>query len=78
MKYANIQAFSDPCFRIYGQNRIRISPYSTFQHFLMCFIFVNKTYSQITKEPYSFKIQIFKVSFSEVREPTDKFCTFMT
>ena len=78
MKYAKIQAFSDPYFPIYGQNRLRISPYSTFQHFLMCFLFVNRTYSQITKEPYGFKIQIFRVSFSEVREPTNKFYTFMT
>ena len=39
----------------------------------MYFLFVNKTYSQITNEPYSFKMQIFKVLFSEVREPTDKF-----
>ena len=36
-------------------------------------MFVNKTYSHITKEPYGFKMQIFNVSFSEVREPTDKF-----
>ena len=39
----------------------------------MYFLFVNKTYSQITKEPNGFKMQIFKVFFSKVREPTDKF-----
>ena len=39
----------------------------------MYFVFVNKTYIQITKKPYGFKMQIFKVLFSEVREPTDKF-----
>ena len=39
----------------------------------MYFLFVNKTYSETTKEPYGFKMQIFKVLFSEVREPTDKF-----
>ena len=38
----------------------------------MYFPFVNKSYSQITKDPYGFKMQIFKVLFSEVREPTDK------
>ena len=45
----------------------------------MYFLFVIKTYSQITKEPYSLKIQIFKALFSKVREPTDKFlCAYMT
>ena len=39
----------------------------------MYFLFVKKTYCQITKEPYSFKMQMFKVLFSEVREATDKF-----
>ena len=39
----------------------------------MFFLLITKTYSQITKEPYGFKMQIFKVLFSEVREPTDKF-----
>ena len=39
----------------------------------MYFLFVNKTYSQITKEPYGLKMQIFKALFSEAREPTDKF-----
>ena len=39
----------------------------------MYFLFVSKTYSQITKESYGFKIQIFNVLFSEVSEPTDKF-----
>ena len=39
----------------------------------MYFLFVNKTYSQITKEPYRFKMQIFKVLFSEVRDPTENF-----
>ena len=39
----------------------------------MFFLCVNKTYSQITKKPYGFKMQIFKVLFSEVREPTNKF-----
>ena len=33
---------------------------------------LTKTYSQITKEPHGFKMQIFKVLYSEVREPTDK------
>ena len=33
---------------------------------------LTKTYSQITKEPHGFKMQIFKVLHSEVREPTDK------
>ena len=44
-----------------------------FKHFLMYFLFVNKTYSQITKTSYGFKMQIFKVFFSELREPADKF-----
>ena len=44
-----------------------------FWRFLMHFLLVNKTYSQITKETYCFKIQIFKVLFSEVREPTNIF-----
>ena len=39
----------------------------------MYFLLVNKTYSQITKEQYGFKMQIFKVLFSEVREHTIKF-----
>ena len=39
----------------------------------MYFLFVSKTYSQITKESYGFKMQIFKVLFSEVRDPTGKF-----
>ena len=39
----------------------------------MHFKFVSKTDSQITKELYDFKMQIFKVIFWEVREPTDKF-----
>ena len=39
----------------------------------MYFLFVNKTYSQITKKPYGFKMQTFKVLFSELREPTHKF-----
>ena len=39
----------------------------------MYFLFVNKTFSQISKKPYGFKMQIFKVLFSGVREPTDKF-----
>ena len=39
----------------------------------MCFLFVNKTYCQTTKEPYGFKMQIFTVLFSEVNESTDKF-----
>ena len=42
----------------------------------MNFLFVSKAYSQITKEPYGFKMQIFKVLFSEVRKPTDK-CLFL-
>ena len=39
----------------------------------MYFLFVNKIYSKITKKPHDFKVQIFKVLFSEVREPKDKF-----
>ena len=39
----------------------------------MYFLFVNKTYTQTTKEPYVFKLQIFKVLLSEVRQPTDQF-----
>ena len=39
----------------------------------MYFMFVNKTYSQTTKEPYGFKMQIFKVLFLGVREPMYKF-----
>ena len=39
----------------------------------MHFVFVNKTYSQITKKTYVFKMQIFKVLFTGVRELTDKF-----
>ena len=39
----------------------------------MYFLFVDKTYSQITKEPRGLKMQIFKVLFSEVSEPTYKF-----
>ena len=39
----------------------------------MYFLFINKTYSHITKEPYGFKMQIFKVLFSELREPTNKY-----
>ena len=39
----------------------------------MYFLFVIKTYSQIAKEPNSLKMQIFKILFSKVREPTDKF-----
>ena len=39
----------------------------------MYFLFVKKNYSQITKEAHGFKMQIFKVLFSEVREPTYKF-----
>ena len=39
----------------------------------MYFLFVNKTCSQITKEPYGFKMKIFKVLFPEVMEPTSKF-----
>ena len=42
----------------------------------MYFLFVNKTYSQITKEPYGFKMQIFKVLFSEVSKPTEKILGF--
>ena len=42
----------------------------------MYFLFVNKTYSQITKELYGFKIQIFKLLFSEEKAPTDKFLCF--
>ena len=38
----------------------------------MYFLFVNKTYSQTAKEPYGFKMQIFKVLFSKRREPIDK------
>ena len=38
----------------------------------MYFMFLSKTYSQITKELYSFKMQIFKVLSQEVKEPTDK------
>ena len=38
----------------------------------MYFLFVSKTYSQITKKPYGFKMQIFRVLFSQVRELTDK------
>ena len=40
------------------------------------FLFVTKTYSQITKEPYGFKMQISNLVFSGVREPTDKFLCF--
>ena len=39
----------------------------------MYFVFVNKTYPQITKEPDGFQMQIFKVLLSEVREPTDNY-----
>ena len=39
----------------------------------MYFLFVNKTYSLITTEPYGFKTQIFKALFSEAKDPTDKF-----
>ena len=39
----------------------------------MYFVFLKQTYSQIIKEPYGFRIQVFKVLFSEVREPNDKF-----
>ena len=39
----------------------------------MYFLFIKKTYSQITKEPYGFTMQIFKVVFSEFREPTNKY-----
>ena len=39
----------------------------------MYFLFVNKTDSQITKEPHGFKMQIFKLLLPEVREPTDNF-----
>ena len=39
----------------------------------MYFLFVNKTWGQVTKRPYGFKMQIFKVLFSGVREPTNKF-----
>ena len=39
----------------------------------MYFLSVNKIYSQITKEPHGFKMQILKILFSEVRELTDKF-----
>ena len=44
-----------------------------FSTFLTYFLFVNKTYSQLTEEPYSFKMQIFNVVFLEVREPTNEF-----
>ena len=40
--------------------------------YLVHFLFVNKTYSQITKEPYGFKMQLFKVLLSEEREPNKK------
>ena len=43
----------------------------------MYFLFINKTYSQITKEPYGFKMQIFKVLFSEVRNLPKNFCDCM-
>ena len=43
----------------------------------MYFLFVIKTYSQITKEPYGFKLQIFEVLFSEVSEAPDKFLWFL-
>ena len=36
-------------------------------------LFVNKTYLQTTKEPCGYKMKIFKLLFSEVREPIDKF-----
>ena len=39
----------------------------------MYFLFVNKTYSQITKGKYGFKMQLSKVLFLQVREPTDTF-----
>ena len=39
----------------------------------MHFLFVNKTYIQITKKTYVFEMQIFKVLFTGVRELTDKF-----
>ena len=39
----------------------------------MYFLFVNKTYSQTTKEPYGFKMQIFKLLLLEVRDPSGKF-----
>ena len=39
----------------------------------MYFLFVNKTHSQVTKKPYDFKMQIFKVLFLEKGEPTDNF-----
>ena len=39
----------------------------------MYFLSVNKTCSQITKERHGFKMQIFKVLFSEVKQPTDTF-----
>ena len=42
----------------------------------MFFLFVNKTFCQTTKEPYGFKMQIFKVLFSKVRDPTDK-CLYL-
>ena len=44
----------------------------------MYFLLVNKSYSQRTKEPYGFKMHIFKALFPEVGEPTDKFCACMT
>ena len=39
----------------------------------MYFLFVLKTYGQITKKPYGFKMQIFRVLFSEVRKPAAKY-----
>ena len=39
----------------------------------MYFLFANKTCSQITKEPGGFKKHIFKIVFSDVCEPMDKY-----
>ena len=39
----------------------------------MYFLFVNKTYSQLTEGKYGFKMQLSKVLFLQVREPTDTF-----
>ena len=38
----------------------------------MYFLFVNKTYNQITTEQYGFKMQNFIVLFSEVRKRNGK------
>ena len=71
MKYAEIQAFLIHIFPYMNRIKSVFSLGLLYNTFYCIFCFVNKTYSQITKEPDGFKMQIFKVLFSEVREPTD-------